>query len=169
MQSGLLRIYAFAWCNRIFILTILFKENNVTFNLKLLYKKVVNFMVERMIAILGSCIIIMSRQLFAAYCGHCNDASVTLGSILTGTDTEQLCMYECGTVLQIISTKELLAAPYPALLESWWLSLTLSPSYPLPHCVARISATWSGHMLMGIHNQKRRLNYSIIQNVAIFI
>lgn len=92
-------------------MTILFKENNVTFNLRLLYKKVVHFMVERMIAILGSCIIIMSRQLFAAYCGHCNDASVTLRSILTDTDTEQLCMYECGTVLQKISTKELLAAP----------------------------------------------------------
>ena len=95
-------------------MTILFKENNVTFNMKLLYKKVVHFMVERMIAILGSCIIIMSPQLFAAYCGHCSDASVTLGSILTGTDTEQLCVYECGTVLQKISTKELLAAPYPS-------------------------------------------------------
>ena len=63
-------------------------------------------------------IIIMSQQLFVAYCDHCticNDASVTLGSILPGAYTEQWWMYGCVTVLQKISTKELLAVPHPHL------------------------------------------------------
>lgn len=47
----------------------------------------------------------MPQQLFAAYYRHfaiCNDidAGVALESIVTGTDTVQLHMYECVTVLQ---------------------------------------------------------------------